>query len=138
MVARTAFIPCLCLIALAGCAHPNRVSRSTLQQLARKREAFLLVFGSVSTPAGQLARPEIRFVHQTNRSSPAYLLWSLVITTGDRFYAVLKTPPELSYLDEFYTEVGSADTGFDQIIYVHLPQSEVPRAMYVGEIRMSP
>jgi hypothetical protein len=138
MHARTAIPLCLYLIALTSCAHPNRVSRGTLQRLTKSRDAFVLVFGSVSTPKGILDRPAIRFVHQANRSAPEYLLYSLVISSGDRFYAVLKVPSELPYLDEFYAEVGSADTGFDRIDYVRLRRGDAPLAMYVGEIRMSP
>jgi hypothetical protein len=138
MQARTALFLCLCLTAMTSCAHPNRISRSNLQRLTKNRDAFVLVFGSVLTPPGALARPAIRFVHQADRSAPEYLLWSLIISSGDRFYAVLKVPPELPYLDEFYAEVGSADTGFDRIDYVRLHRGDAPLAMYVGEIHMSP
>jgi hypothetical protein len=66
------------------------------------------------------------------------VLWSLAISSGDRFYAVLQPPPELRQLDEFYVEVGDANTGFDRIIFIRLQESATPQAMYVGEIRMSP
>jgi hypothetical protein len=114
------------------------VSRRALQQLTKHHQPFVLVFGSLSTPTGTLAHPAIRFVHQVNRSSQEYVLWSLAISSGDRFYAVLQPPAGLPYLDEFYVEVGDANTGFDRIIYIRLQQSEAPQAMYVGEIRMSP
>jgi hypothetical protein len=55
-------------------------------------EAFVLVFGSVHTPAERLGRSAIR-------------------------HAVLQMPRELSYLDEFYTEAGSPDAGFGKISY---------------------
>lgn len=91
---------------------------------------------------GTLALPTIRFSRQADRSSPEYLLKSLTITSGDRFYAILQGPKEASYtlpyLDEFYIAVGSANKGFDRINYVRLPQPEAPVAVYVGEIEMSP
>jgi hypothetical protein len=139
MSARIAFFLSLCAIGVtSSCAHPNRVSRGLLQKLTKRGKPFVLVFGSVSTPTGRLARPEIRFIRQVNRSAPEFMLWSLIVSSGDRFYAILKTPPELPYLDEFYAEVGSADTGFDKITYVRLHQGDGPQAMYVGEIGMSP
>jgi hypothetical protein len=137
-LSRASLVLTLCLIVLASCAHPHRVSRRTLQRLTKQHQPFVLVFGSLSTPTGTLAHPAIRFVHQANRSAPEYVLWSLAISSGDRFYAVLQPPAKLFYLDEFYVEVGDANTGFDRIIYIRLQQSPTPQAMYVGEIRMSP
>lgn len=128
----------LCLLALLSCAHPNRISRGALQKLIKERQSFVLVFGSVSTPAGVLAQPVIRFVHPANRPDREQLLWSLTISTGDRFFAILQPPPGASRLDEFYTEVGSAGTGFDKILYVRLPKDDAALAMYVGDIHMSP
>jgi hypothetical protein len=138
MNVRCSFVLCLGFMSLVSCAHPNRISRSTLQRLTRDHEPFVLVFGSVSTPTGQLAHPTIRFIHQTTRKDPEYLLWSLNIASGDRFFAVLKRPEQLPYLDEFYVEVGSDEVGFDKIMYVHLRQGDAPLAMYVGDIGMSP
>jgi hypothetical protein len=135
-------LPTVFLFALTSCAHPNRVSRGALRQLAKNREAFVLVFGSLSTSTPTLARPTIRFSHQASRSAPIYLLRSLTITSGDRFYAILRKPEEASYalpyLDEFYIEAGDDKIGFDRINYVRLHQMEMPLAMYVGEIQMSP
>lgn len=137
-----AFLVGLSLISLTACVHPNRISRGALQRLTRYGESFVLVFGSLSTSRGSLALPTIRFSRQAERSAPEYLLNSLTITSGDRFYAILQPPQEasytLSYLDEFYIEVGSPDTGFDRINYVRLQQAEAPVAIYVGEIEMSP
>ena|ERR1051326_2968900 len=134
---RTAWLFCLCVIGLASCAHPYRVPRGTLERLTRKGEPIVLVFGSLSISAGAIARPTIRFVHQKNRSSPEFLLGSFTVSSGGRFYAVLKAPPELPYLDEFYAEVGNANDAFDKILYVRLHQGDAPLAMYVGEIRLS-
>jgi hypothetical protein len=135
-------LPIVFLFALISCAHPNRVSRGALRRLAKNREAFVLVFGSLSTSTPTLALPTIRFSHQANRSARIYLLRSLTITSGDRFYAILQKPEETSYtlpyLDEFYIEVGNANVGFDRINYVRLHHVETPLAIYVGEIQMSP
>jgi hypothetical protein len=66
------------------------------------------------------------------------MLQSLTIDSGDRFYAILRKPPELPALDEFIAEVGSAAAGFDKITYVRLSPTAAPLAMYVGEIRVTP
>jgi hypothetical protein len=128
----------LSVLACVSCAHPNRVSRGALQRLAKNHEPYVLVFGSVLTPPGTIAHPEIRFLYPASRSAPESMLWSLIISSGDRFYAVLQTPQALPQLDEFIAEVGSADTGFDKIDYVRLQKRDQPLAMYVGEIAMSP
>ena len=137
MTARTLLIPCLSLLTLS-CAHPNRVSRSALQRLSKARVPFVLVFGSVSTPAKALAHPTIRFAHPANTTGPEYTLWSLVIGNGDRFFAVLQAQQGMPGLDEFYAEVGSSETGFDKVLYVRLRPADPPTAMYVGEISVSP
>ena len=129
---------CFCLIILASCAHPHRVSRRALRQLTKRHQPFVLVFGSLSIPAGTLTHPAIRFVHQTDRSSPEHVLRSVEISSGDRFYAVLEPPAGLPYLDEFYVEVGDVSIGFDRILFIRLQKSGAPQAMYVGEIRMDP
>jgi hypothetical protein len=138
---RATFLPLVFLIALTSCAHPNRISRGALRQLAKNGEPFVLVFGSLSTTTATLAVPTIRFSHQVNRSAPVYLLRSLTINSGDRFYAILQKPAAASYalpyLDEFYIEVGSAAAGFDRITYVRLHQTETPVAMYVGEMQVT-
>ncbi|HWB84361.1 MAG TPA: hypothetical protein VG675_09495 [Bryobacteraceae bacterium] len=140
--AGAAFLVMLSLLSLTACVHPNRISRGALQQLTRHGQLFVLVFGSLSTSRGTLALPTIRFSRQADRTAPEYLLKSLTITSGDRFYAILQAPREASYtlpyLDEFYIEVGSPNTGFDRINYVRLQQAETPVAIYVGEIQMSP
>lgn len=97
----------------------------------------MLVFGSVATPLGTLDHPTIRFVHETNQSTSS-VLWSLKITNGDRFYAALLPPPGTSYLDAFNAEIGSAEAGFDRMLYVRLRQADEPLAMYAGEIGISP
>ena len=137
MIPRTLLISCLSLV-LLSCTHPNRVSRSILQQLANNRVPFVLVFGSVSTPAKALAHPTIRFAHPANAMGPEYTLWSLAIGNGDRFFAVLQAQQGMPGLDEFYAEVGSSETGFDKILYVRLRLADPPTAMYVGEISVSP
>jgi hypothetical protein len=123
---------------VTSCAHPNRISGRGIRRLTKASEPFVLVFGSVSTPRGTLARPTIRFVHQADGTAPEYLLWSLVISSGDRFYAVLQVPPAIPYLDTFYAEVGSADTAFDKITFVRLREGDAPVAIYFGEIRLNP
>lgn len=126
------------MIAATSCAHPNRISARALRRLTKNGESFVLVFGSVSTPPGTLARPTIRFVHQADRSAPECLLWSLIVSSGDRFYAVLQAPHGMSYLDTFYAEIGSADTAFDRITFVRMAEGDAPLAMYFGEIQMRP
>jgi hypothetical protein len=132
------FILAVALVTLISCAHPRRVSRRSVRRLAKEHKPFVLVFGSLSTTTPEVAHPVIRFVHQTTRSAPEYLLWSLTISSGDRFYAVLQAPPQLANLDEFYAEVGDGSSSFDRIDYVRLRKGEAPLAMYVGEIRVSP
>jgi hypothetical protein len=120
-----------------------------VRQLQSRGEPFVLVFGSLATPAGRPARPTIRFVYQTDRSHPEYLLAALTLANDRRFHAILRPPktaePAVAYLDHIYIEVGSArgqrqaeETGFDRILYVHLQKSEAPLAMYVGELRIAP
>jgi hypothetical protein len=133
-----AILPALCLVSAISCAHPDRVSNRALQGLTRNHQQYVLVFGSLTTPPGTLNHPAIRFMHQTDPSAPEYLLKTLAIARGDRFYAVLPAPPSASYLDAFTAEVGSAETGFDKITYVRLHERNVPLAMYVGEMVMSP
>ena len=89
-------------------------------------------------PKDTTEHPAIRFVHQANRTAPEYLLHEIAIPGDDRFYAILKAPAALPYLDEFEAAVGSADTGYDKITYVRLHRGDAPLAMYVGEIRVTP
>jgi hypothetical protein len=142
VLARILSVLVLAFLALTSCAHPNRISRSALRRLTNNGAPFVLVFGSLTTIEGAIPQPTIRFVRQENRTAPVYLLRSLAITNGGRFYAILPKPraPEytLTYLDEFYIEVGSAATGFDRIDYVRLRKTDEPQAMYVGEIEMVP
>jgi hypothetical protein len=135
---RGALLFSLCLTGAISCAHHNRVSGKVLQGLTKNHDQFVLVFGSLSVPKGTLDHPAIHFLHQSSSSAPAYLLQSLTIESGDRFYAVLRKPPELPSLDEFTAEVGSPEIGFDRITYVRLSPGVSPVAMYVGEIRVSP
>jgi hypothetical protein len=128
----------LCAIATLSCAHPNRVSRRALERMTNSGEKVVLVFGSLSTPKGTLDRPAIRFLHAEKAPMQDDLLWQLTVSSGDRFYAVLHAPREAAYLDSFYTEVGSADTGFDRIFYRHIGEGEAPLALYVGELSVSP
>ena len=126
------------LLLLAGCAHPNRISRSALGRLTKKGEHFVLVFGSLSTPRGQLERPTIRFVHPGSSAAQDFPLLALSVSTGNRFYAILHAPSEAPYLDSFYTEVGAETVGFDRILYAHMREGQEPLAMYVGEIEVRP
>jgi hypothetical protein len=121
-----------------SCRHSIRVSRGALDRLTRNSDHFVLVFGSLSTSGGKLDRPAIRFVHPGNSGTPDALLWSTTITSGARFYAVLRAPGPARYLDAFYVEVGSEASGFDRIIYAHMREGQEPLAMYVGEIEVRP
>lgn len=126
------------LIAFASCAHPNHASHSLLRQFARKHESYVLVFGSLSMSATSSARPSIRFVHQSNRAAPEYLLQEVTVAGNHHFYAVLKKPVELALLDEFEAAVGSAATAWDKFIYARLHHGYGPLAFYVGEITVTP
>jgi hypothetical protein len=129
------------VVATVSCAHVNRVPVGALERLTRNGDRFVLVFGSLSTPGGQLDRPAIRFLHveaSGTSGTPDGLLWSTTIATGQRFYAVLHAPPAAKYLDAFYVEVGSEPAGFDRIIYAHMREGQEPLAMYVGEIEVRP
>jgi len=125
-------------MALASCAHPNRVSRGVLRQLARRHDAYVLVFGSLTVSGPAPARPAVRFVHQSNRAAPEYLLQEITVAANHRFYAILKKPVELAVLDEFEAAVGSGGTAWDKITYVRLHPGDGPIAFYVGEIAVSP
>jgi hypothetical protein len=92
----------------------------------------VLVFGSVATPTGRPAQPTIRFVHQTD------LVAALTLSNDRRFHAILRPPNGVACLDHLYIEVGSETTGFDRILYVHIPKQDAPVAMYLGEIRIAP
>ena len=126
------------LVALAACAHPHRVSRGLLRQLARKHEPYTLVFGSLSMPLNSTAHPSIRFVHQSTRTAPEYLLQEVRVAGNHRFYAILNKPVALAVLDEFEAAVGSAGTAWDKITYVRLHPGDGPLAFYVGEITVTP
>jgi hypothetical protein len=128
----------LILIANVSCAHSIRVSRGALDRLRHNGDHFILVFGSLSTPAGNLDRPTIRFVHQEDGGKPDALLWTTTIATGQRFYAVLNPPAGAEYLDQFLVEVGSETSGFDRIFWTHQHKDQEPLAMYVGEIEVRP
>lgn len=126
------------ILALGSCAHPHRVSRGLLRQLARKHEPYVLVFGSLSMPEDSTMHPSIRFVHQTDRAAPEYLLRQVPVAGNHRFYAILNKPAALAALDEFEAAVGSADTDWDKITYVRLHPGGGPLAFYVGEIAVTP
>jgi hypothetical protein len=128
----------LSILALASCAHPNRVSRGLLRQLARKHEPYVLVFGSLTMPVDSTAHPSIRFVHQSNRAAPEYLLQEVTVAGNHRFYAILNKPAAIAVLDEFEAAVGSANTAWDKITYVRLHPGDGPLAFYVGEITVIP
>lgn len=126
------------LFATVSCVHPNRVSSGALDRLTRNGDQFVLVFGSLSTPGGQLDHPAIRFLHPETSGAPDALLWSTTIATGQRFYAVLHAPGAAKYLDAFYVEVGSEMSGFDRIIYAQMREGQEPLAVYTGEIEVRP
>lgn len=127
-----------CLLVLASCAHPNRASQRAVRKLQARGAPFVLVFGSLATPTGRPANPTIRFVYQTDRSHPEYLLASLTLANDRRFHAILRPPQVAAYLDHLYIEVGSEETGFDRILYVHLSKQDAPIGMYVGELQIAP
>jgi hypothetical protein len=135
MRART-IIALLLFLTFLSCAHPNRVSRSTVTRLTKHRETFVLVFGSMLPAQGATERPMIRFVHHADKTAPEYVLHEMKISNGDRFYAVLKAPSELKYVDQFETEVSWADA-YDKISFVRIAQQHGPVAMYLGEIQMT-
>jgi hypothetical protein len=126
------------LLVLTSCAHPNRASRTAVRRLQAGGAPFVLVFGSLATPTGRPVRPAIRFVYQTDRSHPEYLLAALTLSDDRRFHAILRPPPAAAYLDHLYIEVGAEATGFDRILYVHLSKQDAPIGMYVGEIQIAP
>lgn len=127
------------LLATVSCAaHSIRVSRNALDRLKHNGDHFVLVFGSLSTPAGNLDRPAIRFLHPESGGTPDVLLWTTTITAGQRFYAVLHAPAGAEYLDQFLVEAGSETSGFDRIIWTRLRKDQEPLAMYVGEIEVRP
>jgi hypothetical protein len=136
MISRSLLV--LGVFALASCAHPNRVSRGLIRQLTRRQQPYVLVFGSLSMPVNYTARPSIRFVHQSNRAAPEYLLHEVTTADNHRFYAVLNKPAALAALDEFEAAVGSRDTAWDKITYVRLHPSDGPVAFYLGEITVTP
>jgi hypothetical protein len=109
-----------------------------VRRLESRGEPFVLVFGSLATPTGRPANPTIRFVYQTDRSHPEYLLAALILSDDRRFHAILRAPAGVAYLDHLYIEVGSEATGFDRILYVHLAKQTAPIGMYVGELRIAP
>src|SRR5262245_48153389 len=127
----------ICALAAISCAPRHRVSRGVVNGLLKRHEPFVLVFGSMSM-LGEAPPPTIRFVHQFTRTAPRYELYALTISSGDRFYAILRRPPALERLDEFEVEVGAAPSAFDRIAYVKLPRGGEAHALYVGEIRMTP
>ena len=127
----------LCALFLCSCGHPYRVSRGAMNKLIRQQKSFVVVFGSLAMEQDAAVAPTIRFVHQATRTAPVYVLHSITISSGDRFYAILQAPAALARLDEFYSEVGDG-AAYDRIAYVRLPQSDEPHALYVGEIRVTP
>jgi len=89
-------------------------------------------------PVDSTAHPTIRFVHQSNRAAPEYLLQEVSVAGNHRFYAILNKPAALAVLDEFEAAVGSANTAWDKITYVRLHPGDGPLAFYVGEITVAP
>ena len=136
MTSRT--VLALSILALASCAHHDRVSRRLLRHLARRQAPYVLVFGSLSMPEESKEHPAIRFVHQFNRTAPEYLLQEVPVAGDHRFYAILHKPAALPVLDEFEAAVGSANTAWDKITYVRLHPGDGPLAFYVGEITVTP
>jgi hypothetical protein len=128
----------VCILALTSCAHPNRVSRGLLRHLARKSDSYVLVFGSLSMSENSTVHPAIRFVHQSNRTAPEYLLHEVTVAGNHRFYAILNRPAALAVLDEFEAAVGSRNTAWDKIAYVRLHPGDGSLAFYVGEITVTP
>lgn len=125
------------LALLSSCAHPHRISRGAVAKLTRNHEPFVLVFGSVVPVQGVMGRPSIRFVHQVNKAAPEYVLQEIAISSGDRFYAVLKAPPALPRLDQFETEVRWTKVTYDKVNFVRVAAQPAAVALYVGELQMS-
>jgi hypothetical protein len=133
----TRVVAAIALALLTSCAHSNRVSRSAVRKLTKSHEPFVLVFGSVVPVQGVSGHPSIRFVHQLNRTAPEYVLHEIAISSGDRFYAVLKAPPTLPRLDQFETEVRWTRVTYDKVNFVRVAEQPAAVAMYVGELQMS-
>ena len=121
------------LLLLTACAPRYRVSRGSLGLLLKKGEPFVLVFGSLSRSSDVEGVPTIRFSHPATKSQ----LEKLEIPRGGKFSAVLRAPDPSRPLDEFYVEVGSANAGFDRIVFTRVSHGERPQALYLGEIAMS-
>ena len=126
-----------CLGFAVSCAHPNRVSRATVNRLTKSHEGFVLVYGSLLPAQGASHKPVLRFVHQVNKSAPNYILHQMTVTKTDRFYAILKPPVELKRVDQFETEV-SWGQGYDKINFVRVAEQRGGTAIYLGEIQMMP
>lgn len=132
----------LSLCFLGACTHPHRVARRQLTGLAKRGDRFVLVFGSVKTLDGASAaiikgasdRASIRFIHKD--ASAESILREIGITSGDRFYALLKAPATAKYLDHFDAEVRWANRAYDKVTHIKLREAQGGSAMYIGEIEM--
>src|SRR5215469_10352005 len=71
---RRARVALAAVLLITACAHRNGVSQRAVRQLVSRGAPFVLVFGSLTTPTGRPAKPTIRFVYQTDRAHPQYLL----------------------------------------------------------------
>jgi hypothetical protein len=141
-VARITAVVCLCILSACAGAGSRRISRRQLNQLAKRGDAFVMVFGSVKTregdrdvtKLGKTAGAAIRFTHG-ERSSES-VLQEIPISSGDRFYAVLKPPERAAYLDHFEAEVRWMNPAYDKLTYIRLPGHSNAFAMYMGEIEI--
>jgi len=67
----------------------------------------------------------------------ASVLSDIQITSGDRFYAVLRAPGPGTWLDHFDAEVRWADATYEKVTYLKLAERKKPIAVYIGEIDIS-
>ena len=130
-----------------GCAarHPHRIGARQVQQLAKKGDPFLLVFGSVQAREGDHdvtaqrhgAGTAIRFLWKEPPGAVGQVLREVAIRNRDRFYAVLAAPAPLRRADHFEAQVRWFDPAYDAILYLKLPQSDAPMAVYMGEVELT-
>lgn len=124
---RTAALVCICLLSACTATHPRRISRKQLNQLTKRGDHEV-------TKLGKAAGAAIRFTHG-ERSSES-VLQEIPISSGDRFYAVLRAPALAPYLDHFDTEVRWMDPDYDKVTHIRLAGRPNAFAMYVGEIEI--
>ncbi len=139
-LAGAATLAVLFLLSACTAAHARRVSARQLNKLAGSQEKFVLVFGSVKTleggrditRRGAKAGAAIRFIY----NDPSSVLQDVPISSGDRFYALLRPPAAATYLDQFDAEVRWVDPVYDKVTHTRL-KDDPAFAMYIGEIELN-